>query len=191
MKKSLLVACVLGTVAPAFARAPAIYINDVRADGIKNTTLSGVDIRFDDNGDIRITAKGYNVTQALPPASPNGGKQYFIATVQPHIGAAQWDIDVFINKTFVHRFRSKDAEPVFEITRYLKTGTNVIHYQATKQAGDRTSTSPNDYLELVVGDGDVHQGKVTVNKMATYRRTAAETGTFTSEANFEATGLNP
>lgn len=176
--------------APALARTPAVYVNDVRVEGLRNTTLNNVDVRLDENGDVRIVAKGYKITTAdgAPPSGPptsSGARHFFIATMQPHLGAAQWDVDVFINKVFVHRFRSKDPEPVLEITRFLKPGANVIHYQATKEPGDRVSVSPTDYFELIVGDGEMRGGQVMLNKMTAYRRTAAETGSFDSETTIE------
>src|SRR4051812_13597727 len=122
-RPTLLALCLCA--APALARPPAVYVNDVRVEGLKNTTLTGVDVRFDENGDVRIVAKGYKITpvegdkaSSGPPTS-SGARHFYIATMQPRTGAAQWDVDVFVNKVFVHRFRSKDPEPVLEITRFL------------------------------------------------------------------------
>ena len=84
-------------------------------------------------------------------------------------------------------FRSKDAEPIFELTRFLKPGANLIHFSAAKEPGPRTSLSPTDYFELVIGDGEMRQGQVMLNKVTSFRRTAAETGTFDAETTLNLT----
>src|SRR5437773_7382155 len=82
----------------AFARSPSVYINNVKVDGLSGQTLTGVDVTFDANGDVRITAKGYKITSsepASPPSSGGGGggaaggavqsgeHHFYIATMQP------------------------------------------------------------------------------------------------------------
>ena len=177
---------------PSLAKVPSVYINNVRVDGISNQTLQNVDITFDDGGDIRITAKGYKITAsepvtppppATPPPALSTAHHFYIATMQPpsRSGAAQWDVDVYINQVYVKKFRSKDADPIFDITRFLKPGANVVHFTAKKEEGERQSVSPNDYFELVVGDGEMRAGQVMLNKITSYRRTAAETGQFNAE----------
>jgi hypothetical protein len=180
--------------APAAARPITVWLNDVRlegTDGLRGQTFTNVDVRFDEAGDLRIVAKGYKISQSQPatptgPATASAGAhRFWIASMQPRQGAAQWDIDVYINQTFIKKFRSKDAEPIFEITRFLKPGTNTIHYKARKADGERVSASPTDYLELVVGDGEMRAGQVMLNRITSYRRTAAESGSFDNEATLE------
>jgi hypothetical protein len=183
----------LALPSPAAARTPSIYINDVKVDGLRGQTLTSVDVLFDDNGDIHITAKGYKITaldapKSAAPATPQAtGHHYYIATQQPpgRDGVAQWDIDLYVNKVYVHRFRSSDAEPLFEITRFLKPGTNTFHFTPRKEGGDRRSNSPNDYFELVVGNGEMRAGQVMMNKLTAYRRTAAESSAEDSETTLE------
>ena len=202
--------------APRFAsaKAPAVYINDVRVDGLSGQSFKAVDVVFDDNGDVRITARGYKIAVMDQPVTPPGsgsaaaavahaptasagtttaviGGQtgaagptsghFFIATVQPRPGAAQWEIDVYVNQVFARRFRSKEAEPYYEISKYLKPGPNSIRFLARKEPGERISTSPTDYFELVIGDGESKGGQVMLNRITSYRRTAAEEGTFNAE----------
>ena len=160
---------------------------------------------------MRITAKGYKITSSepasLPSSAPSGGggggaaggavqsgeHHFYIATMQPggRTGMAQWDIDVYINQTFVKKFRSKDPEPISDITRFLKPGANVIHFTAKKEDGERLSASPNDFFELVVGDGEMRAGQVMLNRITSYRRTAAETGQFNSETTVNLASAPP
>jgi hypothetical protein len=192
MRSHLLAALLACALAPA-ARANkpiVLYLNDVKiegTDGLRGQTFTNVDVKFDDNGDVRIVAKGYKVTTTapatVPPAPAAAGQhRFWIATVQPRTGYAQWDIDVYINNTFIKKFRSKDADPIHEITQFLRPGTNIVHFKARKdESGDRLSQSPTDYFELVIGDGEKRAGQVMLNKISAYRRTAAETGGFDSE----------
>src|SRR5579883_218451 len=176
----------------ALARPPSVYINDVKVDGLHGQTLSNVDVVFDDNGDVRITAKGYKVTKLDPtpatpapqqaavaptPAAAPAAHHFYIATMQPpgREGAAGWDVDVYVNQVFVKRFRSKDPEPIYEITRFLKPGANTLHFTPRRDDGEHRSVSPSDYFELVVGDGEMRAGQVMLTKISSFRRTAADT----------------
>jgi hypothetical protein len=173
---SLAVLCSPGT---SSARTPSVFINDVRVDGLRGQTLTGVDITFDENGDIRITAKGYKISvEGAKSAAPAAASQHvYIATQQPpgREGAAQWDVDVYVNQVYVHRFRSKDSEPIFEVTKFLHVGENTVRFLPRKEAGERRSTTPNDFFELVIGDGEQRAGQIMLNRITSYRRTAAET----------------
>jgi hypothetical protein len=122
-------------------------------------------------------------TPGTATTAPITGRHFWIATVQPpeHTGFAQWDVDVYVNQVFVKRFRSKDPEPIHEITRFLRPGANLVHFSPRKQAGDRLSASPNDFFELVIGDGEMRAGQVMLNKVVDYRRTAAETAAADTE----------
>lgn len=196
----------LGLAGAAHAqRGMAVYLNDVRLDGgeLRGQTLTGVDVRFDDNGDIRIIAKGYKITaeSAAKPATPAPAqnkpgtvtatapataRRYFIATQpQGRVGAAQYDIDVFINMVFVKRFRSKDPDPMLEITKFLHPGQNTIRFQARKEQGERISSSPTDAFELVIGDGEMNAGQLMLSRIASYKRTAAETAAFNTDMTLE------
>lgn len=246
----------------ALASPPSIFVNDVRVDGLTNQTLTGVDVTFDANGDVRISAPNYKVqavSSEVPPTStaptqpvapppvaptppaapvapaavaaplaptapavpaepaapvapaavapppvatppsasppvqpqvilpdgpaPSDTQHYYITTVQPsgRAGMAQWDCDLYINQVFVKRFRSKeiDPEPLTDITRFLKPGENAIHFAAKKEEGQRLSTSPADYFELVLGNGEMREGQVLLTRVASYRLTAADTGAST------------
>ena len=196
-----LVAALAAFAAPARAqRGLGVYLNDVKLEGgeLRGQTLTGVDVRFDDNGDVHIVAKGYKVTSDAPPPPPAGTrpakpaappaltKRYFIAaSPQVHPGAAQWEIDVFVNQVFVKRYRSKDADPILEVTRQMRPGANVVHFTARKDPGERISTSPLDALELVIGDGDLNGGQLLLNRLASYRRTAAEIGGYNTDITID------
>jgi hypothetical protein len=157
--RNLLVACLL--LAAGIARAD-VFVNEIKIDAgaIKNVTLSNVDVSFDARGDLHIRAPDYRVTvesRGIEP--PLGGRHYYVApSPQRHVGAAQWEVDVYVNRVFVHKFRSRAPDAYVEITRFLHAGDNQIHYVARKEDGDRRSTSADDVFELSVGTGHLADG---------------------------------
>ena len=186
-------ACLLVAL-PAQAKAPTVFVNNVRVDGLRNQHFLGADVRFDENGDIRITAKGYRVTPVevdeygqppsevvmVPVAPPQAVPGRFYISPSFH-GPSGWEVDVTINGVLVRRFRPREGEGVVEITRYLRPGPNQFRFSARRD-GARLSDSPSDYLELVIGDGEPAAGQIKLNRVITYRRHAGEVGAFASEA---------
>src|SRR5438045_9299261 len=81
----------------------ALYINGVRVDpGLTNIKLRNVDVDIDAQGDVHITAKGYQINVAEPaqpprpqPPPPTAGRnaaqptKYFLTMAQN--GDPQWD----------------------------------------------------------------------------------------------------
>lgn len=178
---------------PLAAHARDVYFNGVKLDAsmlIKSQTFPACEVRFDDNGDIHITAKGFKVE--VQPAGPEAAppekltKRYWLVSKQTRRGMAQYEVDVFVNGTFVKKVRSVDDAVVLEVTKYVKPGLNKLRLVATKVIGDkRLSTSPNDALEVVLGEGNVGGGTVSIDKpWVTYRRTAHETQNFSDEYTF-------
>ena len=56
---------------------------------------------------------------------------------------------------------------------------------ALRCANDRLSQSPTDHFTLIVGDGEIAQGQLLMTPIATYRRTAAETGGYVTDISLE------
>ncbi|MCC6995446.1 MAG: hypothetical protein IT370_12615 [Deltaproteobacteria bacterium] len=128
---------------------------------------------------------------ATAPAAADGKlrKRYWIVATQPRVGAAQYDVDVFLNGKFLRKVRSKDAQTVVEITDKLAPGRNVIHLAAQKSytGGRRFSASPDDTFTVIVGEGAMGKGTVTItNPLARMVRSAAETRGFVSDSTITA-----
>ncbi len=156
------------TAGTAFARD--VYLNGVKLDAnvtIKPQTFSGCDVRFDDKGDIYVTAKGYNVTatpapptQTAPPPPPPppppapppapvpaarpkeavvdlAKKGVWLVSKQTQRGVVQYDVDVFVNGAFVKKVKSVEDPVVMDISRWIKPGDNRVRLVAQKNVPDK------------------------------------------------------
>ena len=192
MIRSLVLSLALAAVAATQAAAAGLFVNGVQADGIRNTAFQSCDVRIDEQGNIFITAKGYSVTavggspaappQAAPGAAPAANtpsQRYFLVGIAGRPGESQWEIDVFVNSKFVRKINGREPQTSVEVTKYLQVGRNTVHLQAARimPLGPRSS-SPQAYVEVVVGEGNHSGGALLVNNpIVRYRKTAAESGT--------------
>jgi hypothetical protein len=174
------------------AWARGVYLNGVRIDAVTGQKFEKCTVTIDANGDIFIEAPGYAVDSkgstgqpaATPTQTASGGKRYWLVKEENYAGKTQYDIDIYINSQWWKRIRSDD-EPslVLELTKHLKPGPNVLHFAASKKAAEpRKSISPQVYLRLIVGEGNVGGNNVMIeNPLVQYKRTAAETENFNDE----------
>ena len=183
------------------AQARRVFLNGVEVEQLANKSFPSCEVRFDADGNVWIQAKGYAVkvdgapgaVQAAPAPAPGAGpvteggkpsKRYWIVATQPRVGAAQYDIEVFVNGKLARKVRSKDSHTALEITANLALGRNVIHFAASKNygGGKRFSSSPEDTFTVIVGEGVVGQGSVTITSpLARMVRSAAEVRSFASD----------
>jgi hypothetical protein len=203
MRNIVAVVAVIGAILVAgsgVAHARDVYLNGVKLERnmiLKNQTFPACEVKFDENGDVFITAKGFKLEVAPapddrpekaepPPADGKLTKRYWLVSKQTKRGAAQYDIDVFVNDVFVKKVRSADDATVLEVTKHVKPGANKVRLIAVKNLGDkRVSSSPVDVLELVLGEGNVGGGTVTIDKpVVTYKRAASESDNFKDEMTF-------
>ena len=189
MRRSLFVLCGLALLlcdaSPGYAGN--VYLNDEKIETLaKEVNLKGVDVRIDVKGNVYITAKGVKVTTSSdkgksPPDKATGGevtKRYWLVTMQNRVGATQYKVDLFLNGKWTKQVHSKNAQEFFEITRYLKAGSNTVHLTATKDygGGTRISSSAADYYDVLIGEATESQGRIMMTKkLVEFRRTADET----------------
>lgn len=191
MKTRHLLAVAFASLAlPSAALAASVFLNGVNIDGVTGQKFENVTVVIDDNGNVLITAKGYQVQTTGPstsqaPAADAGPvtRRYFLVSESNAPGMPQYDVDVFVNAVWIKRISHEDPQTVLEIGRHLKKGKNVIHFTATKNLGSaRRSTSPQHYLKIIVGEGNVGGNNVMIdNAIIEYTRTAAETKNFSDE----------
>jgi hypothetical protein len=164
----------------------AVYINGVRVDPLFNVKLHNVDVDIDDKGDIHITAKGYQVnvgetvSPQKPPATTRNAPQptkYFLTMAQN--GDPQWDVDVFLNGTYVRRFSAGAPSAPIDVTRMVRNGDNSLRFHAVKQEGNIRSLQPGDVLQLTLdADQALVTGRHELTHIYSYKRSASETGMF-------------
>ncbi len=156
-------ALVLGT-----ALAGDIYINGVRADQPPVLTMEGVNVRFDEAGNIWIDAPLYRVTvvQAAPrpaPATPAptpassgvaAGVWWLVTEDNDSVGQ---DVEVVINGVSVRHIRSGAAQLILDVGPWLRPGTNEVSLVAAPGRYDGGA------LMIYVGRGETAGGTVRMD----------------------------
>jgi hypothetical protein len=171
----------------------SVFLNGVNVDSLRSQKFEKCrTVRIDDRGDVHLDCPGYQVEgQAAPgtaPLIPSAvaaamTKRYWLVSEEKDGGAAQYDVDVFVNAKFIRKIKAGEPQVVLEVTRYLRPGANKVLFAATKQpAAVRKSASPASFLKLVVGEGDAGGNTVTIdNPLIETKRTAAETDNVNEE----------
>lgn len=189
-----LVALLALAALPAAAKG-SVFLNGVNIDGVTNQKFENVTVTIDEKGNVLIQAKGYEIqapaTATKPPPSAAAAgpvsKRYFLVSETAGLGLAQYDVDVFVNSTWIKRVSSNDPQAVVEISRWLKKGKNTVHFAATKVMGaERKSSSPSHYLKIYIGEGNIGGNNVMIdNALIEYKRDASEVGNFADELAIE------
>lgn len=186
------------TMIPLLPLLASVFLNGVNIDGVRGQTFEKCrTVRVDERGDVHLDCPGYQVegaaaakgaapAAAAPPAAAAHAaapatpgvitKRYFLVTEQNEQGAAQYDLDLFINSKWVRKFRAGEDQVVMELTKLLQPGPNKLLFAATKhlEAG-RRSASPSTFIRVVVGEGESGGGNVMIdNPLIECKRTAAE-----------------
>jgi hypothetical protein len=200
----------LHTIPLLAASVAALFLNGVNIDGVRGQTFEKCrTVRIDERGDVHLDCPGYQVEGAAAPAkgapaaaapaaqpAPAAApatpgvitKRYFLVTEQNEQGAAQYDLDLFINSKWVRKFRAGEDQVVMELTKLLQPGTNKLIFAATKhlEAG-RRSASPSTFIRVVVGEGESGGGNVMIdNPLLECKRTAAEIDNVNEEFTIQA-----
>ena len=163
-------------------------------------------VKIDERGDVHLDCPAYQVEQAptaapsapsaaaAQPASAQAGmaqgavpavataaptsvtKHYWLVTEQTEKGAAQYDLDVWINSKWIRKLRAGEDQIVLDITKFLTPGQNKVIFGATKKLeGGRKSASPAAYIKAIVGEGETGGNNVMIdNVLVEVKRTAAE-----------------
>lgn len=175
-------AAFLGVSAPALAKS--VYLNNVNIDSLTNQKFEGCTVEIDAKGNVFITAKGYKVEvqqpqqPTQPPLAPKS--RYWLVTEKSARGMDEWDIEVFINNTFVKKVGSKDEQIYLEVTKYFVAGQNSVMMVAKKRIeGERKSSSPAHYSRVIIGEGQMGKDTIVIEKqLIDYRRNASEMGSY-------------
>lgn len=212
----VLTAAALLAATPALA-APSVTLNGVNIDGVTGQKFENATVTIDADGNVHIEAKGYAARPADgsdPPAPPPAAvaapvpagavaagaprpaaepgrlsRRYFLATEQSMPDGTQYDVEVFINASWIRVIRSADPQVVVEITRFLRPGQNKVTLACTKklQGVERRAYGREVTLKVVVGEGNVGGDHVMIDEpLVLMTRTAAEVDDKVEEFTIEA-----
>ena len=134
-------------------------------------------------------------TAALPPSQmaepPKLSAQYVLFSSQSEIGAAGFDIDVFINGVLAVRIKNDDVQVVEDVTKFMKKGENTVTFVARKKPSIRdVQSSKSDFIEIQIAEGAVDPATdslvIKADTGIAYRVTAAEKQDSTKEMKISA-----
>lgn len=116
------------------AEAGKVFINDVRADSLRNTEMKGVDVTIDENGDVRIIAPQYNieVIGETPEEKADSGERgvekgvWWLVTEDNKSSGHQ--IDVYIDGAKIKTIKSGGAQVILDLGPYLMRGSNKVSF---------------------------------------------------------------
>jgi len=169
-----------------------VFLNGVNIDGLRGQSFEKCKtVKIDEKGDVHLDCPAYQVEAApaaaaaqaqtaayVPPvaAATSISKHYWLVTEQSENGAAQYDLDLWINSKWVRKLRAGEDRVVLDITKLLKPGQNKLIFGATKKLeGGRKSTSPSAFVKAIVGESEAGGPNVTIDTvLVEVKRTAAE-----------------
>ena len=178
----------LASSAPARADR-GVFLNGVRADSVRDQTFTKATVRIDTVGNVHITAPGVRVEkvpQGPPETAADLVHRYWLISSKSKPGATRYAVDVFLNERFVRRVLSPGPHVTLDVTEYLRPGDNTLHLVARKDSTlPPISTSPADFLKLILGPGRRVGEQLVIDKtLVEYRRHAAETKAFDDRFEF-------
>ncbi len=152
----------------------SIFLNGVNIDGAGPVEIDRAKVRIDANGDVHLTAPGYQVER--PPTGPSEGSRviggprptrarYWLATELSTEARAGYDVDVHINGELAFRIREGDPQLSEEITRRLRAGRNTVRFEARKVGRtlpNRGSATP--FLRVHLGEGVERSDRIVLER---------------------------
>jgi hypothetical protein len=105
-------------------------------------------------------------------------RRYWLVTEQTARGLSGYDIDLFINSTWVRTLRNGEEQVILELTRYLVPGRNTLRFMAHKVAAGarRSEAGPQHVFGVIVGEGNEGGGRVMIDSpLLRFQRTGAQT----------------
>ena len=183
-----------------------VFLNGVNIDSLRGQTFEKCKtVRIDERGDVHLDCPAYQV-EAAPVAQPPPAatipvatagvvlasgplsKHYWLVTEQTEHGAAQYDVDVWINSKWVRKLKSTEEQIVQDVTKYMSAGPNKVIFASIKKLdGGRKSASPSAYLKIIIGEGESGGNNVMIdNPLLELKRTAAEVENINEERTVNA-----
>lgn len=149
----------------ATALAGGLFVNDVQVDpaALAEIHMKSVDVAFDADGTIRITAPGYRiepapvaqVARAVPAAPTTAGRSRWWLVAED-LGSEQLFVQVRINGEPAGSFRSGQPHQLARVGSLLRPGTNTVRLEP---AGERARGA----IAVTLGPGSEREGAVVLD----------------------------
>ena len=137
-----------------------LYVNGVRADGLRSFDFRDVGVRIDENGDIWIDAPNYKieVSGGGAPAeeSPVAAGTWWLVTQDNNSG--EHSLQVLVNGELAREIKSGDPQVILDLAPFLKKGDNTILINALP-----SSTPTGGDLMVYIGSGSNNAGTVSMS----------------------------
>jgi len=156
------------------AFAGDVYVNGVRADGLRDLEMTDVSVRFDASGDLWIDAPRYRVEveagdeAKAPPTVP--AARYWLVTDDQ--GSSGQVVDVIVNGTLVRKIRSGEPQLILDLKPYLRPGRNTVLLNGIPTRGGSGGS-----LRVFVGSGRNDAGTVHLDSTDIQLRRGADDAT--------------
>jgi len=169
----------LSLLAGAPAEAGKVYINDVRADSLRNTQLKGVDVTIDENGDVRIIAPQYNIEvvggsgeeDAEADSGERGVEKGVWWLVTEDNSSSGHAVDVYIDGAKIKTVKSGGAQVILDLGPYLRRGANKVSFISKGGAVD------GGVLKIYIGRATNQSGTLQMDTpQVEYSRRATDGG---------------
>ena len=149
-----------------------IYVNGVRADGLRDFDFRDVAVRVDANGDVWIDAPNYKIevtggTVDTEVAPVEAGKWWMVTQDN---NSGEHSLQLLVNGELAKEVKSGDSQVILDLAPFLKKGENTILINA--QPG---STPTGGDLMIYVGSGSNNSGTVSMSSPdVVYARRASD-----------------
>ncbi len=158
------------SMAPTAQAAGTLYINNVRADGLRDFDFKDVSVHVDENGDIWVDAPSYRIEVSSGGEEAAGVEAGQWWLVSQDNGSENHKIQVIVNGELVQTIASGDAQVVLDLAAYLKHGSNTVVINALPG-----STPSGGDLMIYIGAGSNDSGTMVLKQPdVVYSRTAKD-----------------
>ncbi len=161
----ILAALCLAT-AGAQAAGVEVYFNGAKVTGgIRSADFESVTVKFDAQGNVHITAPGYEIeAPAAPPAAAAATQQYWMVLNAASTG--QYKVVVKVNGQPLVEVPAGSQQYVVEISKKLYAGANSLQATFLPMVGAPAVTPGMDAVSVMVGEGSKSpDGTLTIKRV--------------------------
>lgn len=127
------------------AAAADVYVNGVKADGLTAQEFKNCTVKFDEKGEVHITAPGVKLlAEGATTEAAKLSAQYFVALTLSQ--AAAGAIRIVVNGTEADMVKPGEKTKIIEITKFLRPGANKV----LVMAGPEKAAVP---VQVLIGTG--------------------------------------